>query len=1380
MPTKSMFAFDRKLKPGYNNSFDFSLTFESAILTIAPLGVLIAACPFHIWHYRKRPAVAKIGMHFWLLTIAAIALFCLEVAKAVVWRMALGDGFAISQAATALSAVGAAAVLLINTLEYRHSPHSSYISSATLSVAFCVDIVKTRSFFMRNGMSTIAALSAATAVPKLAIIMLHEFPKPLCDSTGHILSQEATCGFWNQTLAVWVNPTMGLGPAVFSHMLTTACEWAQAFSIQTTVASMGQEEPRWRPTSLILATVAIYLMKMTTISMTTYYINKTSTLTRGLLVTQITKKNFALTLVSAQKTEAVTLMSTDVEQICDLIIELHEFATAIPAVACCLYFIYRMVGVAFVLTFAIALAVLMTKPAAKAQKRWVEGIQERVAQMSIVLPQLKGIKMLGLQSTITLFMQRSREAEIKRSLRIRHLRMISQANHSIETVWTMTAGFVGGVFWTTWKGGLDASSLYTYLSLAALFQGPLRALILNSPMLGGCYSNFLRIQEFILQSEREDPRQLFNRIGAISLDVDEREVAANSSDILEKKPLASETVQISINNLAVAALATENHANVLDSVSFDIAIASLNIIIGPVGCGKSTLLRTLLGETALSSGTISIRTDNMAFCHQSAWIPNCTIRQAVVGANEYDHEWYQEVLKASALDYDIGKITDQAKTGNDNGGLLSGGQKQRVALARAIYSRAPVLILDDILSALDRSTAKLIFCRLLAPDGLLKRQGRTVVLATHSVEWLSDADQLLVLDSSGHISSHVDKNDIAAVQTATLTSQNRDKDQDFEEDVVLNLDDESDMDEEKIDTMLANDKTLYKLLFGTVPRYLLIVVATSAVAWQVLSTWNELWARIWLSIGPMDKLLVVPLLIGVFVHVVNSAFMVWVWQIVTMPKIANRMHKLFLDAVMTATLPFLSGSRSGALLNRFSQDMTLFAFKLPHGVFRVFLSLTIVIIQCVYLISGSYYMVAFIPLLFGILWVLQNFYLQTSRQIRILDLETKTPLFATISETAAGVEHIRAYGWQGPLLSQTYEMLDHSQKSFYYMYAIQRWLVVILNAIATATVSGLVSIALLVVNASSQGGLGLALMAVIYLQADLNFLITEWTTLETSLGAVARLQSFMKDTPTEKDEDCVTEQTVTWPSRGEIEFKNVSASYSPEADARRAINDVSFQIKSGESAALVGRTGSGKSSIILTLLNFLRHTGTITIDGVDISNIPREQLRQSITTIPQDHVDIPGTVRDNLLPLEIMNDDEDKKQDDAVLIRILKTVGLWDHISRHGGLHEPLTKIGLSAGQRQLLSLARALMHHANTGSKIVIMDEATSNMDYQTDTIMHRVMETKFENCTRVVVTHRYTVLSQCDVLFRLEDGKVVSQERQSRVNSARADLTSEEVFRE
>ncbi|APA09373.1 predicted protein [Sclerotinia sclerotiorum 1980 UF-70] len=124
MSTKSMFALDSGLGPGYNNSFGFSLTFEGAILTIAPLGVLIAAWPFHIWHYRKRPAVAKTGMHFWLLRIGAIALFCLEVAKAVAWRMAPGGVFAIFQAAIALSAVSAIAVLPMNTLEYRHLPHS--------------------------------------------------------------------------------------------------------------------------------------------------------------------------------------------------------------------------------------------------------------------------------------------------------------------------------------------------------------------------------------------------------------------------------------------------------------------------------------------------------------------------------------------------------------------------------------------------------------------------------------------------------------------------------------------------------------------------------------------------------------------------------------------------------------------------------------------------------------------------------------------------------------------------------------------------------------------------------------------------------------------------------------------------------------------------------------------------------------------------------------------------------------------------------------------------------------------------------------------------------------------------------------------------------
>ncbi|TGO28514.1 hypothetical protein BPAE_0026g00020 [Botrytis paeoniae] len=165
----------------------------------------------------------------------------------------------------------------------------------------------------------------------------------------------------------------------------------------------------------------------------------------------------------------------------------------------------------------------------------------------------------------------------------------------------MTVGFVGGVFWTTWKGGLDALSLYTYFSLAALFQEPLRAQLAN-------------VKQFLLQSAR----RLFNHICAISLHTEEREAPTIGSETLKKKPLTTENAQISVNNLPVLALATKNQVNFLDDVRFDITTASLNIIISPVGCGKSTLLCTLLVETILSSGAIHIRRDNMAFCHQNA------------------------------------------------------------------------------------------------------------------------------------------------------------------------------------------------------------------------------------------------------------------------------------------------------------------------------------------------------------------------------------------------------------------------------------------------------------------------------------------------------------------------------------------------------------------------------------------------------------------------------------------------------------------------------------------------------------------------------------------------------------------------------------------
>lgn len=193
--------------------------------------------------------------------------------------------------------------------------------------------------------------------------------------------------------------------------------------------------------------------------------------------------------------------------------------------------------------------------------------------------------------------------------------------------------------------------------------------------------------------------------------------------------------------------------------------------------------------------------------------------------------------------------------------------------------------------------------------------------------------------------------------------------------------------------------------------------------------------------------------------------------------------------------------------------------------------------------SGAQYAGLIIPFTILVIYLLQLFYLRTSRQLRILDLEAKTPLYTKLSETNMGIEHIRAFGWQEKTLNDTLDALDYSQKSFYYMFCIQRWLSVVLDLYTAAVATILVTMALTWKQTSSQPGLGLALVGCLDYSVVMRKLITWWVNIETSLGAVARLRSFVDETPKEEDDEDAFEQLPGWPETGVVKFDHVNASY---------------------------------------------------------------------------------------------------------------------------------------------------------------------------------------------------------------------------------------------
>jgi ATP-binding cassette subfamily C (CFTR/MRP) protein 1 len=468
------------------------------------------------------------------------------------------------------------------------------------------------------------------------------------------------------------------------------------------------------------------------------------------------------------------------------------------------------------------------------------------------------------------------------------------------------------------------------------------------------------------------------------------------------------------------------------------------------------------------------------------------------------------------------------------------------------------------------------------------------------------------------------------------------------------------------------------------------------------------------------------------------------------PKSAASLHSTLVQTVMRAPLSFFVATDTGVTLNRFSQDMSLIDMALPAAAFgTIFAALTSISSACL-IIAASWYIAAAMPFILVVLYGLQMFYLRTSRQLRHMDLEAKSPLYSHFLETTAGLSTIRAFGWTEKFQEHNIELLDISQKPFYLMYCIQRWLNVVLDLFVASIAVLLVSLAIELRGSTSAGAIGVGLLNVLVFNEQLTYLITSWTALETSLGAIARLRTFELETPQEIRAVCIQAPSEAWPARGLIEFKDISASHTP--DSKPALENLSLKIEPGQKVAICGRTGSGKSSLLLTLFRLLElDRGQISIDKIDIASLDQEYLRSKLIIIPQDPVIFPGSIRENIVPhLSPMDTSLDTEIRDA-----LEKVGLQQVLISSQSLDAEMAEITLSQGQKQLFCLVRALLR--KDSSPILILDEASSNVDHQTDGLMQKIVAEEFQKHTVLSVVHKLDTIDELAEVVVLEAGRIV-----------------------
>lgn len=254
------------------------------------------------------------------------------------------------------------------------------------------------------------------------------------------------------------------------------------------------------------------------------------------------------------------------------------------------------------------------------------------------------------------------------------------------------------------------------------------------------------------------------------------------------------------------------------------------------------------------------------------------------------------------------------------------------------------------------------------------------------------------------------------------------------------------------------------------------------------------------------------------------------------------------------------------------------------------------------------------------------------------------------------------------------------------------------------------------------------------LSGDVDWGVKEWADLENLMTSVERILEYTDV----KSETTKGKEVKNWPTDGSIEYENVSLTYN---NKEMVLKDLSFKLSAKEKIGIVGRTGAGKSSIIISLFRLYDWEGAIRIDGVDLKDLSLQFLRKRLAIIPQDPILFSGTIRTNLDPFGEFKDED--------LWKVLEKTNLKDSVSNlnmiTSGSHSTM-----SSGEKQLICLARAILIKA----KIVILDEATANMDPETDALLNRCIKENFSDCTMLTIAHRLESILECDRVMVLEKG--------------------------
>ncbi|KAK3685219.1 P-loop containing nucleoside triphosphate hydrolase protein [Podospora appendiculata] len=1178
----------------------------------------------------------------------------------------------------------------------------------------------------------------------------------------------------------------------------TAFQFCQPFLINTLLDYLqkpSDEAPKNAGYGLIGATILVYTGIAASGAFYWYLQERAIYMVRSVLASAVYKKTMEAELSAADDSAALTLMSSDVERILRGWLNIHELWANLIEVALATWLLSRQIGPAFVAPLIIiGICAISSSVSSRyigtRQKAWMEKIQKRVGLTANVIAQMKHLKISGLAAPVEESVQKMRVDELDTGARFRFLLIV------VITFGYLPLYFSPVLTFAFATRTLDVTTIFTSVSYIFLLASPLGTLFQTIPTIIVALTCLGRIQKFLETSSRIDFRQSQQLISSSG--------SSKDSD-LQKKDKEGSGPMLKISE---GSYGYESGKMNLRDINLDIPVSRLTIIVGPVASGKSTLCKVLLGETPISHGQIvvdSASSRRIGFCDQTAFLSNTTIRQNIVGFAPFDRERYNEAIEAAMLQPDLAVLPqgDKTKVGS-NGITLSGGQKQRVSIARALYLDCSFLVFDDILSGLDADTEEQVFRRVFSPDGLLRQRQSTVVLCTHSTRHLPAADHIVALGADGVLVEQGTFRELVANQKYVHSLDIKESDDVHSENSVeiMAVSDNApglvqvattakfiSPDEVETEGRMMGDSGVYRHYVARVSKITMFSILISCTTVGFSQNYATVWLRFWssdvVSAHPAHTNSYYLGLYALFQAIALAGLTVTaLFGFTTMIKESGAaLHKEALKTVINAPLRFFTKTDAGVVTNLFSQDMTLIDGDLPNAVVNFSFYFFVSLGNAAVIAASSPYLAISYPFLGVVLFWIQKFYLRTSRQIRLLDLEAKSPLYTHFTDTIKGLATFRAFDWVADGIELNHSLVDTSQRPAYLLAMIQRWLAFMLQLIVALL--AIIVVALSTQLRSDTGFTGASLVTLMAFGESLSYIVTFYTSLETSIGAVTRLKAFSQNVVSENldGEDVVPPRE--WPLKGAIEIRNISASYddvpvedmqtsSSEKDSTAqhlVLKNLNMSIAPGEKIAICGRSGSGKSSTILLLLRLLDPLPSsaqgITIDDIPLHKIDRATLRQRIIAVPQDPVFLPdGTsYQVNLDPFMTSSAAECRA--------VLETVGLWPFVDERGGLAAGISSDMLSQGQKQLFSLSRAMLRRrirsrerqAELGDSgaggveggILLLDEVSSSVDKNTDKAMQGIIRDEFAGYTIVMVSHRLDMVMGFDTVVVMDNGRIV-----------------------